>query len=161
SHPVFEGEDRQELLRQIAFAEPRPLRKVNPAVPRELETVVLKALTKDPSARYVTAQELADDLGRFLEYKPIKAKPPSLVERLAKWSRRHTAAVWSALAVLVLAVVGLSVGLVLIGRERDRVVKVVDDLRREREELTRRDYVHQVNLALHEVQEDNAARAEE
>ena len=50
-HPVFEGDDRQELLRQIAFAEPRPLRKLNPAMPRELETIVLKALAKDPSSR--------------------------------------------------------------------------------------------------------------
>jgi WD40 repeat protein/serine/threonine protein kinase/tetratricopeptide (TPR) repeat protein len=117
-HPVFEGHDRQELLRQIAFTEPRPLRKLNPSTPRELETIVLKALAKDPASRYATAQGLADDLRRFLEYKPIRAKRPTIVERAAKWSRRHTAAVWSALLILMMTVVSLSLGLVLIEEER-------------------------------------------
>src|SRR5262249_59367764 len=54
-HPVFEGDDRQALLRQIAFAEPRPPRKLNPSIPRELETIILKALAKDPSSRYAAA----------------------------------------------------------------------------------------------------------
>src|SRR5205814_884687 len=62
--PVFQGSDRQELLRQIAFEEPRPPRRVNRAIPAELETIVLKALEKNPAERYATGQELADDLGR-------------------------------------------------------------------------------------------------
>ena len=61
--PAFDGRDRQELLRQIAFEEPRPPRQLNKAIPQELETVVLKAMGKDPGDRYATAQELADDLG--------------------------------------------------------------------------------------------------
>src|SRR5262249_27780627 len=87
--PVFAGRDRQELLRQITFEEPRPLRKSNKAIPAELETIVLKALEKNPAERYATAQELADDLGRFLKDEPIRARRPSLVQRLRKWSRRH------------------------------------------------------------------------
>src|SRR4029453_6520441 len=59
--PTFDGKDRQELLRQIAFEEPRPPRRLNKAVPAELETIVLKALEKNPADRYATAQELADD----------------------------------------------------------------------------------------------------
>src|SRR5262249_37303566 len=96
-HPVFEGTDRQELLRQIAFAQPRPPRKLNPSLPRELGTIVLKALTKDPAGRYATTQDLADDLRRFLEDRPIQARRTSLPERVAKWARRHTAVVYSAL----------------------------------------------------------------
>src|ERR1700704_5847201 len=56
--PVFSGRDRQELLRQIALEEPRPPRRLNKAIPAELETIVLKALEKNPVDRYATAQEL-------------------------------------------------------------------------------------------------------
>ena len=87
--PVFSGRDRQELLRQIAFEDPRPPRRINKSVPAELETIVLKSMSKNPAERYATAQDLADDLERFLQDKPIKAKRPSLVQRAAKWSRRH------------------------------------------------------------------------
>ena len=68
--PIFEGRDRNELLRQIADEEPRPPRSLHPSIPRELETVVLKALRKEPAERYPTARELADDLRRFLDNSP-------------------------------------------------------------------------------------------
>jgi WD40 repeat protein/serine/threonine protein kinase len=119
-HAVFEEEDRQALLRQIAFAEPRSPRRLNASIPRDLETIVLTALAKDPASRFTTAQELADDLRRFLEDKPIRAKRPSIVERAAKWSRRHTAVVWSALLIMMMTVVGLSLGLVLIEEEQSQ-----------------------------------------
>src|SRR5437660_2451968 len=83
--PAYDGCDRQELLRQIAFEEPRPPRSINPAIPVELETVVLKAMSKDVEGRYASAQEFADDLRRFLEQKPILAKRPTLWERTSKW----------------------------------------------------------------------------
>src|SRR5206468_12816327 len=60
--PAFEGKDRQELLRQIAFEEPPRPRRLNKGIPAELETIVLKALERNPAERYATAQELADDL---------------------------------------------------------------------------------------------------
>ena len=65
--PAFDGHDRHELLRQIAIEEPRPLRKVNKAVPADLETIVLKAMAKNPGERYATAQEMASDLRAVLE----------------------------------------------------------------------------------------------
>jgi serine/threonine protein kinase/Flp pilus assembly protein TadD len=107
--PAFGGDDRQELLRQIAFEEPRPLRPVNKAVPAELETIVLKAMAKEPADRYATAQELADDLRRFLEDKAILAKRPTLGRQLARWSRRHKAAVLSAGLVLLALLGGIAV----------------------------------------------------
>ena len=63
----------------------------NRAIPAELETIVLKALEKNPADRYATAQELADDLRRFLDDQPIRARRPTLLQRLRKWGRRHRA----------------------------------------------------------------------
>src|SRR5205823_2338666 len=89
-------------------------------IPAELETVVLKAMAKDPHDRYATAGELADDLRCFLEDRPIRARRPTLPQRLRKWSRRHRAVVWSGAAVLAVAVLGLAVSAVLLLQERDR-----------------------------------------
>jgi serine/threonine protein kinase/tetratricopeptide (TPR) repeat protein len=114
--PAFGGKDRQELLRQIAFDEPKSPRRLNKAIPAELETIVLKAMAKNPTERYATAQELADDLRRYLDDKPIRARRPTLGQRLGRWSRRHQALVRSAAVVLLLAVVGLAASTVLIGR---------------------------------------------
>jgi serine/threonine protein kinase/Tfp pilus assembly protein PilF len=107
--PAFDGSDRQELLRQIAFEEPRPPRRINRAIPAELETIVRKALEKNPQDRYATAQDLADDLNRFLEDRPIHARRPGLLQRVRKWARRHRPLVASLAAgmliLLVMAVV--------------------------------------------------------
>jgi serine/threonine protein kinase/Flp pilus assembly protein TadD len=101
--PVFKGRDRQELLQQIAFEEPRPPRRLNKAIPAELETIVLKAMEKNPAERYTTAQEVADDLEHFLNDEPIRARRTSLLQRAAKWSRRHRPLVWSAVVILAVA----------------------------------------------------------
>jgi serine/threonine protein kinase len=111
--PAFESRDRQELLRQIADEEPTPPRKVGRTIPRELETIVLKAIAKEAIGRYQTAEELADDLRRFLEHKPILAKRPSLVERSAKWARRHRAFLISLAIASCLTILGLSVAATL------------------------------------------------
>jgi tetratricopeptide (TPR) repeat protein len=107
--PAFAGKDRQELLRQIAFEEPVRPRRLDRKVPAELETIVLKALEKNPADRYGTAQELADDLERFLKDEPIRARRPTAVQRARKWSRRHkpvvAALVTGLLSMLVVAVV--------------------------------------------------------
>ncbi len=120
--PAVDGPDRAEILRHVAEQEPVPPRRLNPSVPIDLETIVLKASAKDPSARYATAGEMADDMRRFLEDQPIRARRPSLLDRAAKWSRRYVAAVASAFVLLLLSVAGLAVGTLLIARERDRAV---------------------------------------
>jgi serine/threonine protein kinase len=66
--PAFDGRDRQETIRKIADDEPTPPRKLNPAVPGDLETILLKAMSKELSRRYATAKDLADELRRFLEH---------------------------------------------------------------------------------------------
>ncbi len=113
--PAFDGRDRAQLLRQICFEEPKNPRRWNKAIPAELETILLKAIAKNPPERYATAQELADDLRRFLEDKPIRARRPNLWQRIARWSRRHrAAAIAGTLAItfsLLMAVIVLAVSL--------------------------------------------------
>ena len=77
-------------------------RCLNPATPRDLETIILKAMEKEPSARYGSARELSDDLRRFLDDRPIRARRPSPLDRAVKWSRRHRTAVVAAAAALLL-----------------------------------------------------------
>ncbi len=112
--PAFGGDDRQTLFRQIADDEPRRPRQINAATPKDLETVVIKAMAKEPQSRYATAGDLADDLERFLADKPIRARRPTLLKRAAKWSRRHQAVVWSAAVFLLLATIGLGISNLLI-----------------------------------------------
>jgi eukaryotic-like serine/threonine-protein kinase len=100
---AFDGRDHQELLRQIALDEPTLPRRLNPAVPRDLETIVLKAMAKEPSNRYATAQELAADLRRFLDDQPILARRPGFLERTLRWARRHRELVATAAAIFALA----------------------------------------------------------
>jgi tetratricopeptide (TPR) repeat protein len=122
--PAFAGTDRQELLRQIAFDEPALPRRLNKSIPADLETIVLRAIAKLPEERYATAQQLADDLRRFLEDRPVQARRPTAVMRLKKWARRHQAAVATAVVALLLfltaSVAVLGVSYTLIRSERDR-----------------------------------------
>jgi serine/threonine protein kinase len=101
--PVFDGRNRQELLRQIAQEEPVAPRTLDPTIPRDLETILLKAMNKQPERRYATAQELAADLRRFIDDQPILARRPGVMERTLRWARRHKELVATALVILVLA----------------------------------------------------------
>jgi serine/threonine protein kinase/predicted Zn-dependent protease len=122
--PPFDGKDRQELLRQIAWEEPVAPRRWLKSIAPELETIVLKALEKNPADRYDTAQELADDLGRFLMNEPIRARRSSLVQRARKVARRHpgvTVTVAAAMVVgLLLGIVGLAANNWLVRQEQLR-----------------------------------------
>ncbi len=100
--PVFADSDRTTLLQKIALTEPPPPRQLNPQIPADLETIILKMLEKDPGARYFSAAELAADLQRFVENKPITARRPTLSQRLTKWSVRNRALVTISAAVVVL-----------------------------------------------------------
>ncbi len=106
--PVYQGGDRQELLRQIAFDDPKPTRRHNPAIPVELDTIILKALEKNPTDRYATAKEMADDLQRFVKDEPIRARPPSLARRVRNMCRRHKPVVWSTAVILAVTVAMLA-----------------------------------------------------
>jgi eukaryotic-like serine/threonine-protein kinase len=110
--PPFRAESTIETLRQVIELEaPRP-RTLNPNVPRDLETIILKCLAKEPSRRYQTADELADDLSRYLQDEPIHARPPSISGWVWRWSRRNRG--WSAAIVFgTCALAALMVGATL------------------------------------------------
>jgi hypothetical protein len=118
--PPFDGPDRHSLMRQIAEEEPLPPRRIDPAVPLDLETIVFKAMAREPQARYETARELADDLRCFLSNRPIRARRPVPTEWAARWARRHRTAMMASAVVVALAMAGLTVGTILLWRERGR-----------------------------------------
>jgi eukaryotic-like serine/threonine-protein kinase len=105
------------LLHQITSDEPRELRRLDAAIPVELETIVLKAIGKTPAERYATAQELADDLQRFLEDRPILARRPTLREKATKWARRHRSVVTSAVTLMVLTMLGSVITTVIVAQK--------------------------------------------
>jgi serine/threonine-protein kinase len=107
----FQGDNVLEILQQVVEREPTPPRALNPAVDRDLETVCLKCLAKDPNRRYRSAEELAEDLDRWLQGEPILARAGRW-ERTAKWVRRNplVASLLAAVFVVLLAGAGVSLG---------------------------------------------------
>lgn len=105
----FVGESPAAVLRQVEERDPVPPRLLNPSVPRDLDTLTLKALAKDPSARYGTARAMREDLERFLRGEPIRARPVSGLTRAGRWARRHPvpAALTTLVVLLALAVAGV------------------------------------------------------
>ncbi len=87
--PAFAAPDQAPLLDRIAHEPPKPLREHDPRIPRDLETLVLKALAKDPADRFATAGELGEELGRFLESRPIRSRPIPAHERFWRWCKRN------------------------------------------------------------------------
>jgi tetratricopeptide (TPR) repeat protein len=107
--PAVEGKDREEILNAITLEEPRQPRALDATIPRDLETIVLKAIGKEPSERYATAQEIADDLRRYTTHEWIHARRPSLFQRVWRWRRRHRSAATAA-AVCLLVTLSISLG---------------------------------------------------
>lgn len=166
-HPVYDCHDRAELARQTSLQEPPPPRRLNRAIPRDLETVVMKALARDVGQRYATAHDLADDLRRFLDARPIRARRPSLRDRGLKLVRRHAGIVVAAMLAMVLALGGLAAAVVLIDRERGRASDSADlaaasaaEAKDRAVELERQLYINRVNRAHGELQENNVALAD-
>ena len=108
------GQEGQALLRQIERHDPRPPRQLQPKVPLDLQTVVMKGMAKRREDRYATANDFADDLQRVLDGKPIVARPPTLLDRAARWAQRHREIVAAAAAVCLLAMLGFAVSTFLI-----------------------------------------------
>jgi len=105
--PPFEGPPHVVLV-SVQNDDPAPPRGWRPRLPRDLETICLKCLAKEPARRYASAEALAEDLRRFLAGEPVQARPVGRVERAVKWARRHPAPA-ALLGVTLLALVALTV----------------------------------------------------
>lgn len=116
-HKPFESESIYETLRRVQETDPRPLRQLDRKIAEDLETIVMKAIEKDPASRYATAQELADDLQAYLRGDAIRGKRESIHRKLVRRVRRHP----FAFATGVVLVVGLATSsLIAVGASRDR-----------------------------------------
>jgi tetratricopeptide (TPR) repeat protein len=135
--PAFDATSRHRLIRQATQEEPPRPRAVNPKIPRDLETIVLKAIARDPGHRYPTAGAMADDLRRFFDDRPIRARRTSAIEHAWRWCRRDPAlaAVSATALVLLLALaVGASIGYV----RRTGALRVQSQLRSRAESESQR-----------------------
>src|SRR5205809_1789082 len=106
--PPFRAATAAETMQQVISQEPAPPSRLNDQVPRDLDTICLKCLSKEPGRRYASAAGLADDLRRFGEGRPIQARPVGWEERSWRWARRNPTA--AALLATALALVGLAIG---------------------------------------------------
>jgi WD40 repeat protein/serine/threonine protein kinase len=104
--PAFDGQDRLHLVDQISRQEPARPRTLDPRIPRDLETILMKAIEKDPRRRYPSAEALAGDLRRFLADEPIQARRIGPLERLGRWGRRNPLVAGLSAAVVLVAVLG-------------------------------------------------------
>jgi serine/threonine protein kinase/WD40 repeat protein len=139
--PPFNGESAAELLDQIGQDDPLHPRSLDPRIPLDLETIVLKALAKRPADRYKTAGDLADDLGRFLNHEPVKARRISPLGRLWRVARRHPGitSVTTAASIAILSIATYAYVRVLAERDLNRKGQLVaehavEELRRANEQ---------------------------
>jgi serine/threonine protein kinase len=162
--PPFRSEALMETLAMVLHDEPASPRKLLPTVPADLETVCLKTLRKDPAERYPTAQELADELDRFLHDEPVRARPLRRVERAYRWCRRNpTLAGLLAVAAGLLLTLGV-VGMLILYQLRLQAARAGEEIQRERAEdalarARRYLYLNRIYLADRAYHDNQMARA--
>ncbi len=169
--PPFRADSPVETMRQVVENEPVPPRLLNAAVPRDLETICLRCLEKEPRRRFGTALELAQELGRFLRDEPIRSRPAGSVEKGWRWCRRNRAlatALGLVLALIAVLGIGSLVALYQINQERQRAEDnaLLEMKERQRaQSVTRQSrrhlYAARINLAQQVLAEGDVARVEE
>jgi len=157
----FQADSLENTLTQVINAEPVSPRALNPSIPRDLETITLKCLEKEPSRRFQSAQELADELGRVLRREPIQARPVNAPEKFWRWCRRKPALA----SAVGLAVAALVVGLVATSWQWRRAQRNARSERHERQRAetgesnaVRQIYIDQLNLAQAAWEQNNVSR---
>ncbi|MCH7687286.1 MAG: protein kinase, partial [Planctomycetes bacterium] len=165
--PPFLARSPMETMMQVLHNEPASPRVLNPEVDRDLETICLKCLEKEPHRRYASAQDLADDLARYQRHEPIVARPISTPARLRKWCRRNPGvAFFSATTFLSLVAisVGATYGFVIQKELKDDAVVLKDQaVNAQRDAEMRKKEVETLNSSLKSTiqEKENALKAEE
>jgi WD40 repeat protein len=168
--PPFHAENMLDTLEQVRSHEPVPPRRLRPKLPRDLETICLKGLAKNPGRRYATARDLAEDLRHWLKGEPIAARPVGAWERGWRWARRRPAlaALLGMTAVSALALVGVGVGLWYNGRlqgaltEADKLRRIADEERANAEAFEMRvRYARAMSMAYQAWQDSQIGRMSE
>jgi eukaryotic-like serine/threonine-protein kinase len=155
--PAFMASERSRLIERVLHEEPPPPRKLEPRIPRDLETIVLKAIAKDPRDRFATAAALAEDLRRFLGGQPIRARPVSAWERAVKWARRRPAIAGLLASLLLVIALGFA-GVVWQWRRAEATGQALAD---KAKELEIKNYASNIALAASELSSGNLGRYEE
>jgi WD40 repeat protein/serine/threonine protein kinase len=141
--PAFESTNHLELLDQISNLPPRSTRAIDPKVPLDLETIAMKAMDKDPVNRYQSARELGEDLRRFVQDEPIRARKPLLAERFVRWGRKNravaTLTVTTFVVLLALALVSVAFA-IHFGKAKKQVEKSLQEAQQAREMARRNQY---------------------
>ncbi len=138
--PPFKAETAAETERQVIAEEPASPSSLNARVPRDLETICLKCLSKDPGRRYASALALADDLGRFQKGEPIAARPVGALEYAAKWTRRHPGRAAALVGGTLFALVFLASGWWVLAERAAMAREVQQDLVKAEQALERSDW---------------------
>jgi serine/threonine protein kinase len=124
--PAFPENDRQLLIQHVIEREPRRLRSLDPRIPADLETIVLKAMAKDPLDRYTNAAELAADLRRFIADQPIRARQPTPFARAVRWSRRRPRMLLNAIGTLGFLLLVVSAAFFAVADEKGKTKTSLD-----------------------------------
>ena len=161
----YRGESSMDTVLQLLHEEPVPPSRLRPRLPVDLETITLKCLNKNPLRRYASAAELANDLGRWRNAEPIRARPIGLFERLARWCQRRPALAAMGAALVLVSVLGL-LGVIwqmlsaeaaravavreknTADAERGRALRLADDLRRQRDAAEWQTYRANIGAAM-------------
>lgn len=151
----FHGETLEATLHQVLNKDPLSPRLLNSSVPLDLETICLKCLQKEPGRRYATAQDLADELGRFLRQEPIHARPVGHVEKVWRWARRHPAVASLSAATLML-LLAVAIGAPIAAA---RIADGRAQARSKAKELEENLYFNRIALAHREVEANKPAHA--
>jgi WD40 repeat protein/serine/threonine protein kinase len=150
--PAFDGQDRLHLVDQIGRQEPARLRTLDARIPRDLETIIMKAIEKDTRRRYPSAEALAGDLRRFLADEPIQARRTGPLERLGRWGRRNPLVASLSAAIVLVAALGFAGVLAHAAQaenERNEARALAKKLQTALEQLRRTTYAAEANLANH------------
>jgi WD40 repeat protein len=158
--PPFRAETSLDTILQVVSDEPVPPARLQPKVPRDLETICLKCLHKDPQKRYASARALGNDLARFLDGEPIKARPLGRLAQLGRWCRRKplAAAFVGLLLALGLAAPVVALNQMALRRQAERKQAEAEQAQEQRTEVL---YATSINLAHREWQANNIRRTEQ